>query len=659
MNQSISRKKNILSYLLLFPIIYILHSIYFSDLKLFLFLVYNIRGLIGLVVMIIAISTYKISQNTLFTLIAISIGICGLIDCVSLILTYHHSLPSILDQHLYLRIFSDFLLIFSLTLSYKLYDINLKLKYVFIIYFTIILSLVLIFTLSLFVFKLFPSLYSTSLLNFNIKGILNLTLFALSLYPLYLYFRIEEEVTYNDLRHIFFLFIITASAQMIFYLAPLTDYFSTFMFLGNTLLLFHLFFICRIVINAVLKKPHKMLFCDLDNKSKEIEKLKDYYETVIESLPLSIIVTHNNKISFTNSTTLKFLNYKSKSQMYDMDLYDILDHKSICDYAYNLYNKTEFFETTLKKSTGDPFYARVRPIDVIFHGDECTMLIIKDISFKQQINELNYTLEQKITEENMKTEFLSNVSHELRTPINVIYSILQLEDIYIKNNDIESITKHNKTLKQNCLRLLRICNNLIDSTKIEAGYFVPNMKYVNIVSLIENIVSSVSSYMSIKNINITFDTEKEEIYAICDHDLIERIILNLVSNSIKYGFDRGNVWVNIYDDGEFAKIVFMDDGPGIAKEKCENIFKRFVQIDKLLSRSCEGSGVGLALVKSLVDMHNGNIEIESDTDMGCKFTILLPSVDCDIDEVAATSDFFVENDSIVDKINIEFSDIYF
>ena len=474
-----------------------------------------------------------------------------------------------------------------------------------------------------------------------------------------MFFQINNSIRDNDLKHIFILSILPALSMICFFLESIKDFLGFFSFVGNTILLFHLFFVCKTILNAVLKKPYEMLFYNLDKKAKEVEKIKDYYKTVIEALPLSIIVFNNNKIKFVNIATLELLNYKSKEDIYDIDIYEILDEKSISHFEKNVNNRFPIFKTLLKKSHGDIVDAKLTPIDIVFHGSDSTMLVIKDISAKKKVRELRQTLEQKIEEENIKTEFLSNVSHELRTPINVIYSILQLEDIYMKNGDLESISKHNKALKQNCLRLLRISNNLIDSTKIEGNFFIPSMNYVNIVTLIENIVSSVSEYIEIKNMMITFDTDNEDIYSLCDQDLIERIILNLISNSIKYASSGGNIWVNIYDEGDFVKIIFKDNGPGIPKEKCLNIFERFVQVDKSLNISCEGSGIGLSLVKSLIDLHKGNINLKSDTGMGCEFTIMLPAAVCGFDEVATANDCLAEDYSIIDKINIEFSDIYF
>lgn len=654
MSELIFDKKRIFTYTLFTIFVFILYFVFHKDFDFFLFLTYSIKGVLGIIVMTIAINTYKISHNTILTFLAISLGFCGLVDFFSVIFNYNYGFSTFLSNHIYLQIFVDFLNVLSLILCFKLYNKNLNLKLVFIIYSIVVTSFLLFFIFSLFIFEIYPPVYNLVFFNLSIKDILNLVLSIFSLYPLYAFNKVKNEVNSIDIQNIFSYSILFTIAMFAFFISSSQGQVNIYIFIANILTILYLYLVCRVILNSVLKKPYNVLFYTLDNKSKEFEKSKNDYETLIETLPLSILITKNNKIHFANQASLKLFNYETKSDIYDIKLSELLT-----DSSTNYFNKrNEFFETQFKTHDGSLFEGEVTSIDIAFNNLNCNMLIIKDISYKKKVRELNRTLERKLEEENLRTEFFSNISHELRTPINVIYSVLQLEDIYIKNKNIEAIEKHHKTLKQNCLRLLRICNNLIDVTKIDAGYFKPNMAYINIVSLIENIVSSVALYTKSMNMNIIFDTEEEEIYSLYDNDLIERIILNLISNSIKYGSDNGNIWVNIGLDNNFVQIIFKDDGPGIPKEKCEDMFERFIQIDRSLNRSCEGSGLGLSLVKSLVELHNGSIELESDTGLGCKFTIMIPIVNCNDFESNSESNFFIEDDSIIDKINIEFSDIY-
>ncbi len=654
-----SNKRPIILLILSSFILPLLYFIFNKDLNFFLLLTFGIKCMMGFVVMTIAVNTYKISQNTIFTFLAISLGFCSIIDFLSMIFNYHYQYSSLLNNHIYLQVFVDFLSISSLILCFRLYDKELNFKNVFIFYSIIVSVFVLLFVSFLFVFNIFPSLSRIVFFNFSIKDILNFILFIFSLYPVSIYIKIKNTDHSSDVKSIFSLSILFTFAMLSFFLSLKNDATSNFSFLGNMLRLYYVFFICKVIINSVLRKPYDVLFCSLNSKSKELEKFNRYYETLIESLPLSILVLRRDNVRFANLSALEIFGYDSKTDIYNINLYDILDESSITTFNENTFKNNENFEAVFKTSSGHCFESEVTQLSLTFDNYICTMIIIKDVSSKKKVDELNQILERKLEEENLRTEFFSNVSHELRTPINVIYSALQLEEVQLKNGSINSTSKHHKTLKQNCLRLLRISNNLIDVTKIDSGYFEANMRCENIVSLIENIVSSVSLFTSSRDINIIFDTDNEDIYTLCDSDLIERIMLNLISNSIKYGSEDGAIWVNIYDENDNIKIIFKDDGPGIEKDKCSSMFERFIQVDRSLNRSCEGSGLGLSLVKSLVEIHSGTISLESDIGLGCNFTILIPNSNCDFSEIRTDNDYFVEDNCVVDKINIEFSDIYF
>ncbi|KUO75290.1 MAG: histidine kinase [Clostridia bacterium BRH_c25] len=259
----------------------------------------------------------------------------------------------------------------------------------------------------------------------------------------------------------------------------------------------------------------------------------------------------------------------------------------------------------------------------------------------------------------MKTEFFSNISHELKTPLNVILATIQL--LKSQKNQAYLGMKENKYLKimqQNCYRLLRLVNNLIDITKIDSNYYEIRLQNYDIISLVEGITMSVAEYAMDKGITILFDTNTEEKVMSCDPDQIERIILNLLSNAIKFTPKGGNIWVTIFDQGEKIEIAIKDTGIGIPRDKQECIFNRFQQVDKSLARQSEGSGIGLSLVKALVEKHNGKITLNSELDKGSEFIIEIP---CNILIGLESKSSIQQNHSdhnYVERISVEFSDIY-
>lgn len=281
-------------------------------------------------------------------------------------------------------------------------------------------------------------------------------------------------------------------------------------------------------------------------------------------------------------------------------------------------------------------------------------------SFNKMISENKRLLEETIKYDNLKTEFIANISHELRTPLNIIYSTVQLFNLYIKNGELEknidSVNNYSNTIKQNCYRLLRLVNNIIDITKIDSGFMELDLKNQNIVEVVEEVTLSTVNYAEGMGRTIIFDTNTEEKIMAFDEEKIERVILNLISNAIKFTNPGDIIEVNIEEKEKDIVIYVKDSGIGINEDELSQIFQRFKQVDSSLSRNHEGSGIGLSIVKSLIEMHGGKIEVESKINQGSKFIITLPVKFIKNDKVKTKSNLTTKTN--VDKIHIEFSDIY-
>ena len=240
--------------------------------------------------------------------------------------------------------------------------------------------------------------------------------------------------------------------------------------------------------------------------------------------------------------------------------------------------------------------------------------------------EINKDLQKALTSQE---EFLVNISHELKTPLNVIFSTAQLFKMYCNSGSLDdkkdSIIKYIDSMKQNSYRLSKLINNIVDLSKIEAGFFKLNLSNNNIVEVVEEIVMSVTNFTDSKGLNIIFDTDIEEKIIACDPEKIERIVLNLISNAIKFSDEGDEIFVDIKDKNEFVEISVKDNGIGIEENHLNMIFDRFKQVDKSLSRNAEGTGIGLSLVKSIVELHGGSIYVESEVGKGSKFTVMIPS----------------------------------
>jgi signal transduction histidine kinase len=281
-------------------------------------------------------------------------------------------------------------------------------------------------------------------------------------------------------------------------------------------------------------------------------------------------------------------------------------------------------------------------------------------SFNKMLVENNRLLEETLEYDKIKTEFIANMSHELRTPLNIIFSTVQLFDVVLSKNgpvDTEKLNNYITSLKQNCYRLIRLVNNLIDITRIDCGSMELDLKNHNIVEVTEDIIQATADYLQSMKRTVVFDTDQEEKIMAFDLEKLERILLNLISNATKFTNPGDTIKVNLYDKDDHVVISVKDTGIGIPEEKLLLLFERFKQIDPLLNRSHEGSGIGLTIVKALVELHKGTIEVKSTYKEGTEFIIGLPAeIIPEENEVDVSQD--CSKEAYVQSINIEFSDIY-
>lgn len=279
--------------------------------------------------------------------------------------------------------------------------------------------------------------------------------------------------------------------------------------------------------------------------------------------------------------------------------------------------------------------------------------MFKSIELEEKLSELK----RKNEEEGINKELLANISHEFKTPVNVIYSAIQMQDLKRESNDMNEILKFNSIIKQNCYRLIRLINNFIDSSKLTQQDYNLNLKCLNIVNIVENTTMSILSFAEMKGINVIFDTEEEELFVYADKDLIERTILNILSNAIKYNEENGKIDVLVGTRKENIIIEIEDNGIGIPKEKVKYIFNRYERVQTSEARYKEGSGLGLNIVKEIINKFNGSVKIESEESIGTKITIIIPKIEYNEELYEDYSDGFNFKNDIIQKVDLEMSDI--
>ncbi|MFA9399277.1 MAG: ATP-binding protein [Clostridiaceae bacterium] len=405
------------------------------------------------------------------------------------------------------------------------------------------------------------------------------------------------------------------------------------------------------------------------NTEKKLLEIKQCYDKLIEDSKDTIILHRGNDIIYANKSTAKLLNLKTVDEIIGKSILDIIPYKEkqiVSEKYKNMYiEKTPMnFEAMILKSNDDIIPVRNTSICFLYENESTVLSIITDITQEKEMkllkedNEINANLLKESLDSNkLIIEFFSNISHELKTPLTVIYSCVQVLGLYL-NVDKElgrKQEKYLKLIKQNCNRLTRLVNNLLDLTKMDAGFLTANFRRYNLVSVVEQITLSVVEFAKTKGINIIFDTDEEEIIMNFDIDKMERIMLNLLSNAIKFTNNDGVILVSVVDGIEYAEISVKDDGDGIPEDKLDSIFDRFGQVDKSMNKNRFGTGIGLALVKSFVNLHEGNISIKSKINEGSEFIV---GISKDLESKEDVKEEHNKYETNVERINLEFSDIY-
>ncbi|MGL5694181.1 MAG: ATP-binding protein, partial [Peptostreptococcaceae bacterium] len=393
---------------------------------------------------------------------------------------------------------------------------------------------------------------------------------------------------------------------------------------------------------------------------KRVELELEHYLEI--SVDLVARLDLNGDIKYLNNNWNNTLGW-TVDELKSMNILDIVHKEHVDSYKNIISSEINNFGHIITKFICKDKSCRWIEVNYRINRYEDSIIVTaKDITEQKDREEEKKVLEEAIQMESLKSEFFANISHEFRTPLNIILGTMQLIQNYINKNKISwddslNLESHIHYIRQNSYRLLRLVNNLIDMTCIDAGYFKVELGNYDIVNIIESITLSVVEYIKEKGINLTFDTNMEEAVIACDPDKIERIMLNLLSNAIKYTENNGSIDVNIDVTNTHVKVSVKDDGMGMSRDKLNSIFDRFKRIDNELNRKCEGSGIGLSLVKSLVELQQGTIYVESELGIGSEFIFEIPA-NCLWDNIENKSNNEVIDNSQIEKCNIEFSDIY-
>lgn len=238
----------------------------------------------------------------------------------------------------------------------------------------------------------------------------------------------------------------------------------------------------------------------------------------------------------------------------------------------------------------------------------------------KEVGELIYSFNKMVDElshmDNLSHEYTANISHEFKTPLSTIKGYITLLEMGTESE--EEKKEYISYIKNATERLTNLTNNILLLNKVDNMGIMSIVEY-SLDDQIRDAVISLENELNKKNLSINIDLDEFKIES-CK-DLLMSVWVNLLSNAIKYTNDRGNIAIRLENNGDCAIITFTDNGIGIKEEDIEKIFERFYQADK--SHNSDGNGLGMSLVKTILDKVNGEIEVQSEYGKGTTFTIKL------------------------------------
>jgi signal transduction histidine kinase/DNA-binding response OmpR family regulator/ligand-binding sensor domain-containing protein len=252
--------------------------------------------------------------------------------------------------------------------------------------------------------------------------------------------------------------------------------------------------------------------------------------------------------------------------------------------------------------------------------------------------------------ENIKSRFFANLSHEFRTPLTLIRG--PVEEL-INGTAAENKKEYYQLIQRNSEKLQELIDQLLELTQLENAAIPLKAKKENLVNLLRGVFYSFDSLGKEKEIKLSFNADRDKLICWVDRDKLEKIINNLLSNAFKFTPAKGEISFNIhqqfFDGNEYAVVKVADTGIGIPQEKLQNIFDRFYQVDDSTRKKFGGSGIGLALVKELVDLHKWNIEVKSEVGKGTEFYLRIPLSDTYLSENEKDLEGFIDQQVVEDK----------
>ncbi|WP_342451830.1 PAS domain S-box protein [Methanolobus bombayensis] len=365
---------------------------------------------------------------------------------------------------------------------------------------------------------------------------------------------------------------------------------------------------------------------DIRTSQQRLKESEEKYRAYVDNSPHPIFVTDVfGMLLDVNPAACNLTGY-SVEELLDMNIIDLCSPESINAATEHFLRVKEESKASAEflflKKDNDTFYMQVEAVMI----DEKRILALCVDTTDRKLTE-KLLIEAKMLAENAsksKSEFLANISHKLRTPLNIVigYSDILLSEVSGKLN--EKQMKYSTSIKEAGSNLLEIVNSLIYIAEIEGGSRDLNITKFDLQPMVVDLERIFHVTSSKNSVLLEFEIRDDIEYILADKSKLKTILHHLIGNSIKFNKEGGYVKVVFERDGNDIRVQVIDSGIGIPDNEQETLFDPFVQLDWSHARRYDGVGIGLSLVKGLVEMHDGNISLVSEVDEGSTFIFTIP-----------------------------------
>ncbi|QXM06973.1 sensor histidine kinase [Crassaminicella indica] len=343
----------------------------------------------------------------------------------------------------------------------------------------------------------------------------------------------------------------------------------------------------------------------------EISSEKSKLETILSYMTDGLIaVNDEGKIIHANPTAMKMLNLTSEN--IENRYYDelIKEYNEKLTISYIEENNPERVGSELIEFNDSVFQVNYAPFKDKKGEKKGIVMVIQDITERQKLD-------------NMRKEFVANVSHELKTPLTSIKSYTEtLLDGALDNREIAEHFLN--VVNSEADRMNRLVRDLLQLSRIDYQKETWNIREIDLVKLLENIVLKMDINAKNKQQRLSFKTHEQSVIGLIDQDKMEQVIINIISNAIKYTPENGTIEVFLEKEDDQGIIRIIDNGIGIPQKDIPRLFERFYRVDKARSREMGGTGLGLSIAHQIIKAHHGDINVKSEEGEGTEVIIKLP-----------------------------------